>query len=70
MTIILEYEKANCWEKGPQTIYKVIEIEGLTRKERKTKKRKKVVDILTKVKETLFDNGDIVIDKDTNIKFY
>ena len=71
MKIILEYEKANYWEEGPQTIYKVIEVEGLTRRERrKVKKRKKVIDILTEVKSTLFDNGDTVRSEDTKIKFY
>lgn len=72
MTIVLEYEKVNPCDFGPETYYKVIEVKDLTKKERTSKRRKpkKVLDILTEIKETLFDNGDIIVDKDTKIKFY
>jgi len=71
MTIILEYEKVNPCDEGPETIYKVIEVKGLTKKERKSKRKpKKVLEILTEVKSVLFDNGEIVIEKEETTKWF
>ncbi len=73
MKIILEYTKEDPCAFGPETLYKVIDIEDFDlepKRKRRPKKRKKVLDVLTEIKETLFDNGDIVIDRDTTIKFY
>jgi len=69
MTIILEYEKENPCDHGPDKIYRVIEVEGLTRKERKRKPRK-VLEILREVKSTLFDNGDLEIEDNKEIKIF
>jgi len=70
MKIILEYVKENPCDFGPDRIVKIIEIEDLTKKERKKPKRRKVVEILTEVKSILFDDGDIVIEKDETIKWF
>jgi len=53
MKLVLEYEKANPCDKGPDTIYRTIEIKGLTRKERKKKNPRKVMDILVELKAAL-----------------
>jgi len=71
MKIVLEYTKEDPCDFGPETIYKVIEIENFDLKpKRKIKRRKKVLDVLTEIKETLYDNGDIIVKKDSKIKFY
>lgn len=69
MTIILEYVKDNPCDFGPEKYYKIVEVEGLTKKERK-RKPKKVLEILSEVKETLFDNGDVEIEELTILKEY
>ena len=70
MKLVFEYEKENWFDEGPNTIYKVVEIEDLTRKARKKKNPRKVLEILTKVKETMFDNSDIVVNSERTIKFF
>jgi len=69
MKLVFEYEKANACDEGPDTIYKVIEIKNLTRKARKKKNPRKILEILTEIKETMFDNSNIVINTKKTIKY-
>ena len=70
MTIILEYEKANPCDFGPDTIIEVIEIKEKELKKAKKKTPKKLMEVITEVKQTLYDNGKLVVDKIEDIKIF